>query len=104
VAEWRASGLSSPRFCAGKEYTAGGLRHWAHLLSHGKGSGLPVRVAKVVRLSRLVPATAAVPLPAGRDLVVEVGVARVVVRPGFDRALLAAVLEELVTVAARSAR
>jgi len=103
VAEWKASGLTSAAFCKGKEFTAGGLRHSAHRLSRGDGSGRRVRLARVVRL---VGAKASLARQEGRptlavsaELVVEVGVARVVVRSGFDRGMLAAVLQELVAVA-----
>lgn len=89
VAEWKASGLSSPQFCEGKDFTAGGLRHWAHRLKHGGRPPAKVRVAKVVRLPAAPAATATA------ELVVEIGAARIVVRPGFDRATLAAVIEAL---------
>jgi len=98
VAEWRASGLTSPEFCRGKDFTAGGLRHWAH--THGLTGPQPeVRLARVVRVSSLRsrPVTPVV-VP---DLLVEVGGARIVVRPGFDRATLGGVLD---VVMARSGR
>lgn len=97
VAEWRASGLTSREFCEGKDFTAGGLRHWAHQLKRGGHAEARFRMAKVVRL----PAAPA-PTPAP-NLVVEFGAARIVVRPGFDRATFAAVLEEL-TARAEAAR
>lgn len=102
VAEWKASGLSSPAFCAGKDFTAGGLRHWAHRIAHPEERRLRVRVARVVRTSKRQASPVSADAPA--DLVVEVGVARVVVRSGFDRSVLAAVLEELLAAATRSAR
>lgn len=103
VAEWRASGLSSPAYCAGKDFTAGGLRHWAHRLEHGDAARSRVRLAKVVsvrrRLQEAQPA-----LGVGPDMVVEVGAARIAVRAGFDRATLGMVLDELLAAAARSGR
>lgn len=102
VAEWKASGLSSPEFCAGKDFTAGGLRHWAHRLAHPEERRPRVRLAKVVPTSKAPASPAAAGAPP--DLVVELGVARVMVRPGFDRSALAAVLEELFAAASRSAR
>jgi transposase len=102
VAEWKASGLSSPAFCAGKDFTAGGLRHWAHRLTHGEQRRPRVRLAKVVRLSK--PPAPPTGSGTSSDLVVEIGAARVAVRPGCDRATLAAVLEELMAVAERAAR
>jgi hypothetical protein len=32
VAEWKSSGLTSEAYCAGRDFTAGGLRHWSHRL------------------------------------------------------------------------
>jgi len=95
VAEWKSSGLSSTKYCEGKPFTPGGLRHWAHRLRHGDPRGrTTVRVAKVVRLSRPKPPppdeSASVPMP---DIILALGGARIAVRPGFDRATLAAVLE-----------
>lgn len=104
VAEWKASGLTSESYCEGKPFTAGGLRHWSHRLRE-REQPAPVRMARVVRISELKS-----PGPAGRtpsgvapDLVVEIGTARIAVRPGFDRATLADVVEVLAT-SARSAR
>jgi hypothetical protein len=101
VAEWKASGLSSPAFCEGKDFTAGGLRHWAHRLTRGDDHRPAVRIGRVVRLARASKvAEPALALPA---IVVELGAARVTVRPGVDRATLAAVLE-ILTTAVGSAR
>ena len=51
VSEWRASGLTSRKYCEGKPFTAGGLRHWAYRLGRGRQESAPVRMARVVRLS-----------------------------------------------------
>ncbi len=89
MAEWRASGQSSTAFSEGKPFTASGLRHWAHRLS----KGLSPRRPRVVRVDRR-PRTTELPAPSGdASVVLELGAARLVVRPGVDRALLAAVLE-----------
>jgi hypothetical protein len=104
VTEWKASGLSSPAFCEGKPFSAGGLRHMAHRLGHGRRQDRPsVRVARVVR----VPEPSSLhgersSAGAAPELVLDIGAARIAVRPGFDRATLAAVLEVLAT--GRSAR
>ena len=97
MTEWKASGLTSPEYCKGKPFTAGGLRHWAYRLSSGrrgrdKGT---VRVARVVRVASFRHRWRDEhESPAGVEaVVVALGEARVVVRPGFDRATLAAVLE-----------
>jgi transposase len=94
VAEWKASGLSSPAFCEGKDFTPGGLRHMAHRLGVGRRPRpRGVRIAKVVRVDVARP-PAPSPVP-GSAIVVEIGAARVMVMPGVDRATLAAVLEVL---------
>ncbi len=97
VSEWKSSGLTSAAYCDGKPFTAGGLRHWAHRLSRGRQQEQAVRLARVVRVSA--PRRSSrepSPVAAGSEaLVVEIGAARVAVRPGFDRATLVAVLEVL---------
>lgn len=93
VAEWRASGLTSHAFSAGREFTAGGLRHWAYRLGKTRkqtGRKPAVRMARVLR----VPSPVAVPT-ADVPIVVELGGARVSLRAGFDRATLGAVLDVL---------
>ena len=101
VAEWRASGLTSGEFCSGKEFTAGGLRNSAHLLSRRAREGsLPgVQLVRLVRASAVEVETEP---PAARStsasataLVIEIGGARVVVGSGFERATLSSVLEVL---------
>jgi hypothetical protein len=103
VAEWRASGQTSTGYCEGKPFTAGGLRHWAYRLCKGaqrQPQSPPIRVARVLRRPavssdsrRPSAGVAAGPTPTPEPLVVECGAMRVAVRPGFDRATLAAVLE-----------
>ena len=86
-------------FCSGRDFTAGGLRHWAHRLSKGGGAKsvapVAVRFARVKRTegrSRPSAVSAAPPRPA---ITVEIGVARVSVGVDFDRATLAEVLDVL---------
>ena len=104
IADWKASGLTSVAYCEGKPFTAGGLRHSAYRLRQvtpRKPVALAeVRIAKVV--SRPAPAVVAVPSRSPEALVVEVGDARIAVRPGFDRATLAAVVEVLAARGGRS--
>lgn len=112
VAEWRASGLSSPVFCKGRGFSASGLRYWASRLEvEGEGPSAPRSTVALVRVLRHRG-----PRPRGRPLqepdseratsasagavVIRWGRWRVAVRPGCDRATLAAVLDE---VAARGA-
>jgi len=99
IAEWKASGLTSEAYCEGKPFTAGGMRHWAYLLRQVTPRK-PVALA-TVRMAKVVPVVRAVPIVAARSsqppeaLFVEVGDLRVAVRPGFDQATLAAVVEVL---------
>lgn len=96
VEAWRSSGLTSKAFCEGKDFTAGGLRHWAYRLRQTrprKQGTLSVRVAKVVPVPR--PSPAPEPAPPSAPLVLEVGGVRIAVRPGFDRPTLAAVVDVL---------
>ncbi len=48
IAEWKASGLTSPEFCKDKPFTPGGLRHMAFRLERGapkKPAGRTARAA-----------------------------------------------------------
>jgi hypothetical protein len=101
VAAWRASGQTSTAFCEGKDFTAGGLRHWAHLLRKREAQasrGQTVRIARVVRPRRAAArAAVASRVDMGEPVTIELGGARIAVGRGFDRATLAAVLEVLAT-------
>ena len=90
VREWRESGLSSPAFCAGRGYTPGALRHWAHRLAHAEG--LEPAVPARIRVARVVRERSAA---SGSPIVVEVGSARISVPAGVDRDTLALVVEVL---------
>ena len=90
VAEWRASGLTAPVFCKGKEFTAGGLRYWASRLRRADDS----EPAEEVRLARVVRSAQRSPAPE-TAIEIEVGVARLGVRRGFDPEVLRAVLDVL---------
>jgi hypothetical protein len=83
VGAWRASGLTAAEFSRGKGYAPKSLSWWSnHLkqLERKEQSGVAVPMARVVRDD------------GARELVVEIGTLRVVVRPGFDAALLREVL------------
>jgi hypothetical protein len=96
VAEWKASGLSSPTFCEGKPFTAGGLRHWSHRLRReGQRRPASVRMARLVRFSTLKSAPAESGTGTAPDLVIAIGAARVAVRRGVDRGTLATVVDVL---------
>lgn len=103
VSEWRASGKSSIEFCEGQEFSAGGLRHWAHRLEKMRAAkekaktspeASPVRVLRVVRRKARGDASPA-PARADGNVVIEIGKARVSVDAGFDRETLRAVIDVL---------
>jgi hypothetical protein len=105
VGQWRASGKSSEEFAAGKGFTGGGLRYWAHRLkleAEGAASSAPaacgtkqetsrataqraVRVARVIRSS---PGAAAVAARVDGTIVFDFAGARVAVEANYDRAAL----------------
>jgi len=107
VAAWRASGLTSTAYSAGRGFSAGGLRHWAHRLRQleHKQRGRPVRLVRVERVSGgAVAPLAASPgeggsacaaAPVRVPLMLEVEGGRITVAPGFDPTTLTQVLEVL---------
>ena len=90
VAGWRRSGLTSEQFCEGQDFKAGLLRHWASRLGNRRARP-EIRLARVVRVTE---GEASV----GEGMTIEVGRGRVWVRPGFDRGMLASVVEVLAEV------
>lgn len=92
VADWRASGLTSTAFCKGRDFTPGGLRHWAYVL---KRRGVTAR-ATTPRAIRRVQVKASAPAAPAPPLTIEVGGARLAVPGGFDSSTLRTVLETLV--------
>ena len=91
--------MTSHAFSAGKDFSAGGLRHWAYRLGKTRKTAQTpssVRMARVIR----VPA-AIVPVPEYAPIVVEHGTVRIALRAGFDRAALHLVLDVLDARAAR---
>jgi hypothetical protein len=128
VAAWRKSGLTSEEFSKGREFTAGGLRYWAHQLhkepEKRRQRGKPAKAKSAaeptpVRLVRLVRQPASheagpqrpantrarrlteAPRPEPAALTLEVGTVRISVPPAFDRETLAAVLAVLEPEGAR---
>lgn len=87
VRSWRASGKTAEEFAGGLGFQASTLRYWASRLKTA-----PARAAKAPSIVRVVrPASALVAReapPGASSLEVCVGVARVVVRHGFDAELL----------------
>src|SRR5215831_9785026 len=100
IAEWKASGLSAEQFCQDKEFTTSALRQWVYRFKREaeaapKTPESTVRVARVVRETMAPVAPTRTAVPASEPLVVEIGGARISVRPGFDRATLGTVIELL---------
>jgi transposase-like protein len=92
VRERKASGKSFEEFAEGRDFKASSLRYWDITLRHGapserRSAATPpqIRLAKVVASSTLQPAS----------IEVAIGAARVLVRAGFDRALLRQVVDAL---------
>jgi transposase len=112
VEQWRASGLSSTEFCKDRDFTPGGLRHWAHRLRvlQGQSPGQqrePVRFARVVRAcaSEAAPQAAAARTGEGESsLTLELQGVRIAVRSGFCAVTLGAVLDVLEQRASLSRR
>jgi hypothetical protein len=92
VREWKASGQSAKQFAEG-EFKGSTLTYWASELRkrEGSGGGRQRRVPRL-RMARVVPKRSAAD---PEQVVVQVGSARVVVRSGFDAALLRQVVEAL---------
>lgn len=116
VAAWRASGLSSEEFSRGREFTAGGLRHWAYRLGQsgrgGAGAGGSKKArsgTSAPRLARVTLRRAAASVPASTadgmgslaeprtatGVTLDVGRVRITLAPGFDRETLVAVIAAL---------
>lgn len=89
---WRGSGQSAREFSAGRDFTAGGLRHWAYRLRmRAAAPDERAKPAKTrLRLARVERAVAAAPLT------VEIGPARLHVVAGVDHAALRATIGALV--------
>jgi hypothetical protein len=115
IAAWRASGLTSTAFCEGRDFTAGGLRHWDYRLRRQQeqtesaraaakeaaqptpkaAASAPVRLARVVRKASAAPALVPSAGHPEVSLVLEVAGARVRVGPGFCSRTLGALLDVL---------
>lgn len=100
VAAWRASGVTSAQFCAGRDYAARTLLRWSSELR--VTPGVPTVLARVqsvetkgpeIRLARVVRARA-VEVP-GAAIVVVVEGARIEVGGGASREVLTMVLDAL---------
>jgi hypothetical protein len=81
VSDWHSSGFSAKRFALSRGINEGTLRWWAKRIEQRDAP----RFVEVVARSTTKPTMT----PHSRELVVEIGTARIVVSAGFDRALLA---------------
>ncbi len=85
VAEWKASGKTVEEFAASESYAPSTLRWWSSRLRRRVSKKSSLAMVRVVRTSEV-----------RRELlVVEVGLARIVIGAGFDPALLARVVAAL---------
>jgi hypothetical protein len=92
VREWKASGRTASEFAEGREFKASTLVYWASCLRRGRvGAIAPKKRQPRVRMARVVRSRAGV----DDSIEVAVGAARVVVRAGFDEALLRQVVKAL---------
>ena len=89
VREWRASGKTAEEYAAAFEYEASTLRYWSSRLKTGAEKAAPV-IAQVVRkrTRSLSPQAEAATSSPAHEVEVVIGVARIVVRRGFDVELL----------------
>jgi hypothetical protein len=92
VREWEATGGTAAEFSAGRGFEASTLRYWASRLRHPERyPAVEAKRARRIRMVRVTPAT-----PRREEtLDVVVGAARVVVRTGFDGALLREIVDAL---------
>ena len=105
VAAWHASGQSARAFAKGKGYTAGALYYWERRAGEQQHTGPGIAFARVVRTkAQETPGRTVEPAGgAAVPLVLEFGGARLIVRPGFDRASLGTILDALEERARREA-
>ncbi len=94
IAEWRASGLTAPDFCAGRDFTAGSLYFWSSRLGrrNGPSASQDVQLARVIRRRDDPPVREAPSDPDVPLVLIELAGLRVFVAPGVDRATLETVL------------
>lgn len=89
---WRSSGSTAREYCKGKNFTATSLLWWSSQLRR-KGARKRAAAKSDVRLARVVRS----PIVAAAPVVVHVNGARVEVSSGADAALLATVMDTLVS-------
>ena len=90
VRAWRQSGQTAAAFAEGKGFEASTLRFWSSRLR--KKPAVPRIVQLVPKAAENEPVTEHSPRP---ELIIAIGGARIGVRPGFDKELLAEVVSAL---------
>jgi hypothetical protein len=127
VAEWKSSGLTSEKYCEDRDFTAGGLRHWAYRLGKtakktaatGRSSSPSLKrsyrvrkgaakaellgppTVQVLRVERVPEVRAVGRAPTAAPLRIQLGAARLAVPAGFDGATLRVVIDALVASVGR---
>jgi hypothetical protein len=97
VRAWRASGRTAREFADGQEFKPSTLTYWASQLRRSASAEGVVASERAPRV-RMVQVVAKAAKEAHEDtIVVAVGTARIVVRAGFDRALLRDIVDALGT-------
>jgi hypothetical protein len=102
VQAWRASRKRSDEFCEGRDFSAGLLRHWAWRLGltrkrrRKEPAAAPHRHIQLARV--VVPAPSRSSAGSRDGIEVQMGSARVHVRPGFDAETLTTTLTALLDV------
>jgi transposase len=94
VREWRESGRTANEFAQGQAYEASTLRYWASRLNRGAATSAGP-TAKPAHAVRMVRVTRTPEMTSGEPMAVVIGGARIEVRAGFDRALLAELVAAL---------
>ena len=100
VAEWRASGLTAPQFCAERGLSKSSLYMWStRFPREGEAKPALVAMAKVVRVRDSMPLQAE-----DGGVRLELGDVRLYVGEGVQRLMLTTILEALDERAGRMAR
>lgn len=91
VHEWKASGLSAATFGEQHNISASMLYNWACRLRNRTTDVRPFPIARVLRTTKRVCTVQAI----DRSVIIEIAAARVVISPGFDKTILADVVDVL---------
>jgi hypothetical protein len=95
VRVWRASGRTAREFADGQEFKPSTLTYWASQLRRSASAEGVVAGKRAPQVRMVQVVSKAAKEPREDTMVVAVGTARIVVRAGFDRALLRDIVEAL---------